>query len=572
MSHRQGRASAVFLVLTVGLSVQARWASGQAPNPYGIAGWGRLGVLNMPSGCLDYDWNNLHPGTLAQMCRPNHYYNYVGIPVRYWGWNESTGQINDPARFATWIADNPGRVWIIANEPDLDSQDGLSREQYAQMYKTYYDFISQRDSTARFCIGAITGGSTTASLAYTKGWYEYVLNYYKSNYGGAMPIDIWNIHSYVGPLQIEDPDQPIRDFVQPFIEWCHTVDGGRYSGAEVWITELPVGEWNGALSEQWIIWFAQRYLPRLERTGISRWFWFVSSDSGEWATVALVKSGVVSPLGQAYSALANGYPNEVIPTPPYVPDPTPPLFQDDFSSEGIGHPWMIKAGKWAIEDGVLRQSRVTYPWLGETCVLQYDYGDFDATFRMRVTNAAATNNWGGFLFHAASRFHSHSNSGYLVFLRQNGALGLHNRFDGTVQEVAGAVSDAAQWQNFRIQMAGWRIRVWINGNLLIDRTDANQRFPRGYAILPILKADCSYDDLRIWNYPLPRADLDLDGDVDMSDFGKFQACYSGPGIPAAGSCLGSDLDGDQDIDQHDFEVFQGCMSGASVLADPNCAH
>ena len=68
---------------------------------------------------------------------------------------------NDPARFATWIDANPGRVWIIANEPDLVSQDGLTREQYAQMFKTYYDFISQRDATARFCIGEITGGSTT---------------------------------------------------------------------------------------------------------------------------------------------------------------------------------------------------------------------------------------------------------------------------------------------------------------------------------------------------------------------------------------------------------------------------
>lgn len=492
---------AVLSVLLLFVTASESAADEIPPNPYGVAGWGRLSLLGMPADCLDYDWNGLHAGTLCQMCRPNHYYNYIGIPVRWWGYDELTGQINDPVRFAQWVTDNPGRVWIIGNEPDLVSQDGLTREQYAQMYKTYYDFIRPLDPTARFCIGAITGGSTTSALTYTTGWYEYVLDYYKNAYGQPMPIDIWNIHSYCGPAQIEDPDQPIRDFVTPFINWCHTVDNGRYAGCEVWITELPIGEWMGALSEEWIIWFAQRYLPRLERSGINRWFWFVSSDSSEWATVALTKSGVVTPVGQAYSALANGFPNDVIPVSPYVPDPTPPAFSDDFSSGAIPHPWMIRAGKWAVEDGALRQSRVGYPWVGEACVLQYTYGDFNARLRMRVNNASDPNNWAGLLFHAAGRFDHHGQSGYLVFLRRNGAIGLYNRYDGTVQEVAGAVADASQWQNIRVQMAGWRVQVWANGSLIIDRTDANQRFAQGYTIFQVLKTDSSYDDVYVWNAP-----------------------------------------------------------------------
>jgi hypothetical protein len=469
------------------------------PNPYGVAGWGVLGTLGMPADCLDYDWNNLRPGTLAQMCRPNHYYDVVGIPHRWWGYNQVTNEINDPDQFAQWLASNPGHVWIIGNEPDLASQDGLTREQYAHMYKTYYDFISQHDPTARFCIGAITGGSTTDRLNDTKGWYEYVLNYYKNTYGQPMHIDIWNIHSYCGPAQIEDPDQPIRDFVTPFIDWCHNVDDGRYAGCEVWITELPLGEWFGALSEDWIIWFAQRYLPRLERAGISRWFWFVSRDSGEWATVALVKGSVVSPLGQAYADLANGFPNEVIPVAPYVPDPTPACFEDDFASGQISHPWTIKAGKWAVEDGVLRQSRTTYPWTGETVALQYLYQDFDASMRIRINAAAGPTNWAGVLFRAASRFHHHSHSGYLVYLRQNGAIGLYNRHEGTMREVSNAVADTAVWQDLRIQAAGWRIRVWVNGESIIDYTDTQQRFAQGYTILHVLKSDSSYDDVQIFN-------------------------------------------------------------------------
>lgn len=702
------------------------------PNPYGVAGWGVLDDLGMPGDCIDYDWNGLHTGNLSQMCRPNHYYNYIGIPVRWWGYDELTGQINDPVQFDQWVLDNPGKVWIISNESDLGSQDGLTKEQYAHMYKTYYDFISQRDPTARFCIGAITGGSTTDRLAYTTGWYQDVLSLYETTYGQPMRIDIWNVHSYCGPTQIEDPDQPIRDFVEPFIDWCHTVDGSRYAGAEVWITELPIGEWMGALSEEWIIWFAQRYMPRLEQTGINRWFWFVSRDSGEWATVALVKANGVSPLGQAYADLANGYPNAVPHVLPYVPDPTPAYFHDDFSSGTISHPWMIKAGKWAIEEGLLRQGRVDFPWNGETCVLQYIYSDFDANLQMRVNNATDSNRWVGFLFHMGGRFHSQGNSGYMVYLRQNGTIGLWNKYDGVMQEVSDAVADAGVFQRVRIQMTDWRIRVWANDSLIIERTDTHERFSQGYSILQVNKTDSSYDDVHIWSQPnaLPQVadttisrtwlvaddatpyevtitasdadgvddiadvritlddgtfesgyargqlawgasdadifsgggewmfmgdvdgggrwawrlnewgsdtyitplsaststngnqrsvtftfavkpawapavrqglhayardlkrdntiwlpastsysvylsgpgDLDHDQDVDQSDFGIFQACYSGPGVPQPDTdCIDALLDSDEDVDQDDFGVFQACMSGANVPADPDCA-
>jgi hypothetical protein len=68
------------------------------------------------------------------------------------------------------------------------------------------------------------------------------------------------------------------------------------------------------------------------------------------------------------------------------------------------------------------------------------------------------------------------------------------------------------------------------------------------------------------------ADLDGDGDVDQTDFGYFQRCLTGPGIPQnTPECLGARLDTDTDVDHSDFGIFQGCMSGANVPADPNCA-
>lgn len=72
--------------------------------------------------------------------------------------------------------------------------------------------------------------------------------------------------------------------------------------------------------------------------------------------------------------------------------------------------------------------------------------------------------------------------------------------------------------------------------------------------------------------PVP-ADFNCDADVDLDDFGHFQACGSGAEIPqSAPECLNADLDGDGDVDQDDFGVFQRCFSGSDHPADPGCAN
>jgi hypothetical protein len=69
-----------------------------------------------------------------------------------------------------------------------------------------------------------------------------------------------------------------------------------------------------------------------------------------------------------------------------------------------------------------------------------------------------------------------------------------------------------------------------------------------------------------------RCDFDIDHDVDQSDFGRFQACLSGPGVPQLDlACDGADLDNDDDVDKDDFALFRGCLSGPDVEADTLCA-
>jgi len=62
-------------------------------------------------------------------------------------------------------------------------------------------------------------------------------------------------------------------------------------------------------------------------------------------------------------------------------------------------------------------------------------------------------------------------------------------------------------------------------------------------------------------------DMDGDNDVDQTDFGYFQNCFSGIGQEYEPNCAYADFDLDEDVDQIDFSLFQDCMSGANLVPD-----
>ncbi len=62
--------------------------------------------------------------------------------------------------------------------------------------------------------------------------------------------------------------------------------------------------------------------------------------------------------------------------------------------------------------------------------------------------------------------------------------------------------------------------------------------------------------------PMPDADFDNDGDVDLGDFVGFQFCMNGPNRPLRDpGCHVADFDGDGDTDLDDFATFQACFNG-----------
>lgn len=73
--------------------------------------------------------------------------------------------------------------------------------------------------------------------------------------------------------------------------------------------------------------------------------------------------------------------------------------------------------------------------------------------------------------------------------------------------------------------------------------------------------------------PAGPGDFDRDGDVDQTDFGHFQECYSGTYITQDDpKCGRARLDSpDDDVDMEDFVIFIGCFSGPGVPQDPDCA-
>ena len=68
------------------------------------------------------------------------------------------------------------------------------------------------------------------------------------------------------------------------------------------------------------------------------------------------------------------------------------------------------------------------------------------------------------------------------------------------------------------------------------------------------------------------ADYNRDCAVDQSDLDHLAGCLLGPAVQQTDpACKDADLDGDGDVDQSDFGLFQRCFSGTGNTADPHCA-
>jgi hypothetical protein len=66
-----------------------------------------------------------------------------------------------------------------------------------------------------------------------------------------------------------------------------------------------------------------------------------------------------------------------------------------------------------------------------------------------------------------------------------------------------------------------------------------------------------------------RADFNLDGAVDLSDYGEFLDCYRGVNAPISDACAIVDLDEDEDVDLADYTGFLDAYTGPIVDNEPD---
>lgn len=90
------------------------------------------------------------------------------------------------------LAANPGSIWLIGNEPDVNLQNNVTAPRYAELYHELYTHIKERDPSALVAIGGV-GQPTLLRRAYL----DIVLDTYRERYGHPLPVDIFNVHAFV---------------------------------------------------------------------------------------------------------------------------------------------------------------------------------------------------------------------------------------------------------------------------------------------------------------------------------------------------------------------------------------
>lgn len=289
-------------------------------NKYGIAGIvnrEQLILVGLPEDTDSYNWNWLHPDQKYNMVRPYKYWEEHGgvHPGQYWGWNDVLGQIGrnpeDRNLFAQYLQENPGKTWIIGNEPDVSYQDNLSPMDYARMFHDYYIFISAFDPSAKFAVAATLGRIDTADWnhhnlqTHVYPYYCEMLNWYRIMYPwlGEMPIDVWNTHIYSWD---NNPDSQVaEDYMYSFHHMVNTFADGTYAGSDTIVTEFALNSSNFTQTNS--IEYMRNMTAKLEQSDFDEWFWYVSTapnGSYDENTRLYDENWVPTPLAWEYANLA----------------------------------------------------------------------------------------------------------------------------------------------------------------------------------------------------------------------------------------------------------------------------
>lgn len=94
----------------------------------------------------------------------------------------------------TAVINNPGHIWIVGNEIDVDNitQDSMMPDMYARAYYDVYHYIKGLDANAQIANAALSM-MTPGRIQYL----DIVWDTYQNLYDEPMPVDVWNMHLYI---------------------------------------------------------------------------------------------------------------------------------------------------------------------------------------------------------------------------------------------------------------------------------------------------------------------------------------------------------------------------------------
>ncbi len=102
------------------------------------------------------------------------------------------------ANLPTWVQDNPGRVWIVGNEPDTtyENQDALLPEVYADRYYALATIIRQMDRTAQIGFGTVVQPTPIRMRYLQRAWNRLIMDAGNTLAASSL-VDIWTPHSFI---------------------------------------------------------------------------------------------------------------------------------------------------------------------------------------------------------------------------------------------------------------------------------------------------------------------------------------------------------------------------------------
>lgn len=226
----------------------------------------------------------------------------------------------------------PGSLWLIGNEMDVIWQDNSTPEQYATAYHDVYAAMKQADPASRVAIGGVSQ-PTPLRLQYL----DRVLAAYRNEYGGDMPIDVWNVHNFIlqekhgdwgvdippgiaadsGQLYSIDDDDNLAIFKQQIVDFRRWMAARGYRDKELLVTEYGVlmpadYGFDYARVRTFMLGSFDYFLtaadgsigmPADGNRLVQRWCWYSLSDN-VYPTSNLMdfETGAITPLGKDFAA------------------------------------------------------------------------------------------------------------------------------------------------------------------------------------------------------------------------------------------------------------------------------